>query len=380
MKILHIIIGLNVGGAELMLKRLIESHRKNSGYEHSVVSLTDLGKIGPLLQESGIEVTMLGMRSGLDAPVILYRLVNIIRIKKPDIVQTWMYHADLLGGLAARLCGCRSIIWGIRTTDVSAGGSKVTIVIRKLCALLSRVVPSVIICAAEASRRSHVAIGYDEERMIVIPNGFDPAVLVATDEQRAAIRLQHGIAPDELVVGSVGRFNPDKDHGSFIRAAGLLAARFSPVKFMLVGRDLDAGNRPLMDLVAASGCPERFILVGERQDIPACLKAMDIFCLHSRTEGFPNVLGEAMTMGLPCVATDVGDAGYLLDEAGILVPPLNLLALAGGLEKMIMLSKTERAELGQKAQDRIHSFFTMQRTSERFAQVYDGLFSGKGAV
>lgn len=380
MKILHIIIGLNVGGAELMLKRLIESYKMKSGYEHSVVSLTDLGRIGSLLQESGIEVTMLGMRGGFDVPGILYRLVSIIRQKKPDIVQTWMYHADLLGGLAAWLCGCRSIIWGVRTTDVSFGGSKATIVIRKVCALLSHVIPNVIICAAEASRRSHAAIGYDEARMVVIPNGFDPTVLVATDEQRDAIRSQYGIAPDELVVGSVGRFNPDKDHGSFIRAAGLLAARHSSAKFMLIGRELDAGNQPLIDLVEATGCPERFILMGERQDIPACLRAMDIFCLHSRTEGFPNVLGEAMLMGLPCVATDVGDAGLLLDKTGILVSPMNLLALTEGLEKILMLNKTERVELGQKGQDRIYACFTMKRASERFSLIYDGLHSGKGAV
>jgi len=316
----HVIVDLNFGGAEFMLKRLIESHASDTGIQHSVISLTDFGKIGPQLVAQGIQVTALNMRGFLGMPKALYSLYRIFIKSKPDIVQTWMYHSDLLGGLAARLAGIENIIWGVRTTELAKSGNRATVLVRKTCAFLSRYIPKVIVCAAEASRRIHVAIGYDDKRMIVIPNGFDVVRLTATAEQRYQHRALLEITAEELVVGSLGRFNPVKDHANFIAAAGMLAPKYPRLRFLLVGRDLDQNNMALKQHIDATGHADRFILLGERQDVPVCLKAMDIFCLHSRTEGFPNVLGEAMTMGLPCVATDVGDAAYLVGDTGIVVP------------------------------------------------------------
>lgn len=373
LKILHIIIDLNVGGAELMLKRLIESHNKKSEYEHLIISLTDKGRIGSQLIEQGISVYSLGMRHPLDIPRILFKLIKLIHNLKPDIVQTWMYHADLLGGLAAKFSGQKNIIWGIRSTDIRKGGSKVTILIRRICAILSRSIPSVIVCAAEASRRIHIHLGYDQKRMIVIPNGFEMHRLYATLEEREAIRSTYGILPNEVVVGSLGRFSPVKDHASFIAAAGILSACSTNLKFLMVGRGLDPANIDLMQMILATNYPDRFILLGERNDVAACLKAMDIFCLHSSTEGFPNVLGEAMAMGLPCVTTDVGDAAYLLGDSGIVVPSHNPRALADGLQEIIELDQAKRTALGLCAKARIKDEFTMSMTSQRFSQVYRSL-------
>ncbi len=361
-----------------MLKRLIESHADQPQYEHSVVSLTDLGEIGPELRLKGVEVSALGMRGALDMPVVLYALTMAVRRLRPDIVQTWMYHADLLGGLASRLAGCRNLVWGIRTTDVGLGGNKGTLAVRRICAMLSHSLPKRIVCAAEASRKAHAQVGYDNSRMLVIPNGFEPERLVASLEERAAIRAVGGITPNDVVVGTVGRFVPVKDHANFIEAAALLCSKYPHAKFLMVGRGLDHDNRALVAALRSTGCSPRFVLLGERQDVPACLKAMDIFCLHSRTEGFPNVLGEAMAMGLPCVSTDVGDAALLLDEVGTVVPAQNAQALARGLEKMIVLSAAERAIWGMQAQARLLSSFTMTRASARFAQVYQELLHSRG--
>ncbi|MGI0013727.1 MAG: glycosyltransferase, partial [Nitrososphaera sp.] len=148
-QVVHVIIGLNVGGAELMLKRLIESHQDNPKYRHSVISITLVGKVGTQLQEIGVEVRALGMCSLMDIPRVLLQLVRMIRAERPDIVQTWMYHADLLGGLAARLAGNRRVIWGVRTTDVESGGKRVTLWVRQVCAWLSRRLPYKIVCAAD---------------------------------------------------------------------------------------------------------------------------------------------------------------------------------------------------------------------------------------
>ncbi|WP_121363351.1 glycosyltransferase [Pseudomonas aeruginosa] len=364
-KVIHVIAGLKkVGGAELMLKRLIETQNGGSEFEHSIISLSDLGEFGQGLIEAGISVDVLGMTSMRDMPRVLLRLIGIFRERRPDIVQTWMYHSDLLGGLAARMAGIGGIIWGVRTTDLQEGGKSTTVLVRKVCAWLSGFLPKYIVCAAEASRRSHIAVGYNASRMLVIPNGFDLTRLQATDEQRSAIRSGAGIEASDIVIGSLGRFHPVKDHASFVAAAGLLAPRYSRLKFLLVGRELLSSNAELQRLIEATGYAERFILLGERQDVASCLKAMDIFCLHSRTEGFPNVLGEAMAMGLPC------DAAYLLGNDGVVVPALDPNALGKGIEDLIALDVEGRRALGEAARQRIYSNFTMASASQRFMSLY----------
>ncbi|MCP1455008.1 MULTISPECIES: glycosyltransferase family 4 protein [Pseudomonas] len=377
MKVIHVIVGLNIGGAELMLLRLSESFNNDIDQNHSIISLTDLGRLGAELRARGRDVTTLNMRGALDVPRVLFNLYKIFRKNAPDVVQTWMYHADLIGGVAARLAGVRNVIWGIRTTNVNSGVSRVTGWIRQCCAILSHFVPKLIICAANASRVEHERIGYNSAKMMVIPNGFDPEVLTASVQERQALRIAAGFSPEDLVVGSLGRYNLAKDHENFISTASLLLGDYPNVKFLLVGRDLTSENKPLMTLIRSTGYPERFVLLGERKDVPVCLKAMDIFCLHSRTEGFPNVLGEAMTMGLPCVATDVGDAAFLVGETGIVVEPQNPRALAEGLKCLISAGDVYRSDLGQKAQLRIYEHFTMRYAKSRFSEAYKKICPGK---
>ncbi|MDF5939128.1 glycosyltransferase [Pseudomonas aeruginosa] len=338
-KVIHVIAGLKkVGGAELMLKRLIETQMAAVNSEHLIISLSDLGEFGQGLIEAGISVDVLGMTSMRDMPRVLLRLIGIFRERRPDIVQTWMYHSDLLGGLAARMAGIGGIIWGVRTTDLQEGGKSTTVLVRKVCAWLSGFLPKYIVCAAEASRRSHIAVGYNASRDAGHSQRFsDLTRLQATDEQRSAIRSESGIEASDIVIGSLGRFHPVKDHASFVAAAGLLAPRYSRLKFLWVGPELLSSN-------AAIAAPHRSYRVcgalrpaWRRQDVASCLKAMDIFCLHSRTEGFPNVLGEAMAMGLLCITTRCGDAAYLLGNDGVVVPALDPNALGKGIEDLIAL-------------------------------------------
>lgn len=370
MKILHIIVGLGVGGAELMLKRLVETHRSRKVYQHKIISLTSVGKVGLELRELGVDVRSLEMRSFLDVPHTLWQLSRIIKLETPDIVQTWMYHADLLGGLAARFVGNRHIVWGIRTTDVQAAGVRTTNMIGNVCARLSHWLPHTIVCAAEASRRTHIAVGYDATRMTVVPNGFDLTRLVASPEQRADLRQLCGFDDTHVVVGTLGRFNPAKDHANFVRAAGLVAQHRPEVRFLMVGRELTRDNAVLMDWIAQTGYAERFVLLGERVDVAVCLSAMDIFGLSSRTEGFPNVVGEAMAMGLPCVVTDVGDAAMLVADTGVVVPKENASALAQGLEQLLVSGTDALLAQGQLARQRIVAEFTIVRARDRFEAIY----------
>jgi glycosyltransferase involved in cell wall biosynthesis len=373
LKILHVIVGLDVGGAELMLKRLIEAHQKNSNYKHSVLSLTDIGTVGKQLKALNVEVHALKMTSIFELPLVFFRLIQFLRYNSPDIVQTWMYHSDLLGGLAARLIGNRRIIWGIRTTDVSSGCSSVTAAIRKVCALLSNWVPETIVCAAQASCDAHIRIGYKSSKMKVIANGFDLSRLVADESESKKLRNNYSLIDREIVIGSIGRFNSDKDQHNFVKAAGLLVATNPKLRFLMVGRDLVASNPELMSWIRETGFSKHFILLGERSDVPVCLSAMDIFCLHSRTEGFPNVLGEAMAMGLPCVTTEVGDAALLMGDTGILVPKEDAKALSTGIQNLLDMKSKDRDLLGGNARSRIRDKFSLVRTVEQYEVIYNDL-------
>lgn len=370
MKVLHIIVGLEIGGAELMLKRLVEAQIGLPNHSHEVVSLTGLGAIGRQLAAHGVIVHALHMGGALGFPSAFFRLVRLIKSIRPDVVQTWMYHADLLGGIAARWAGVRHIVWGVRTTNVAEGGSRATALVRHLCAWLSTRVPHIIVCAAEASRKAHVALGYDATRMQVVPNGFDLARLRASDEQRNTLRLQCSLEHDAVVIGYLGRFHPVKDQQNFVRAAGFLAGQRANTRLMMVGSQLDASNLQLAEWIRATGHADRFVLLGERTDVPVCLSAMDVFCLSSRTEGFPNVVAEAMAMGLPCVVTDVGDAAMLVADTGVVVPKEDSRALAAALESVLAMAPDARRQMGQRAKERVTTEFSMKRACERFDSIY----------
>jgi glycosyltransferase involved in cell wall biosynthesis len=370
--VLHVITGLEVGGAEMALYRLILEFR-GSPYTHTVVVLTTGEGMHAQFQKSGISLIVLDVRrSPLSHMLRLYRLIRTLR---PDIVQTWLYHADFLGGLAARMAGNRNVIWGVRTTDVDGGCARATSFVRRLCASLSRWIPHTIVCVAEAARRSHSRLGYDPGRMVVVGNGFDLSALTSSQDQRRRLRAQCGFGEDDIVLGSLGRFNLDKDHANFVKAAGQLAGRHGRLRFLMVGKDLDSNNKELMRWIDETGYADRFVLLGERADVPVCLAAMDIFCLSSRTEAFPNVVGEAMAMGLPCVATDVGDVALLLADTGVVVPKADPDALAQGVTSLVALGPDYREQMGKRAKERIREAFTMACVRKRFERIYENVLA-----
>lgn len=369
-RVLHVIVGLEIGGAELMLARLVHPSHASAELKQVVVSLTRLGDVGRQLREAGVSVFTLGMRSVVDAPSAIVRLVRLVRNLRPDVVQTWMYHADLLGGVSALLGGCRRIVWGVRTTHVAYEGSHLTVVLRKICAWLSRWLPESIVCAAEASRQAHAAVGYCARKMTVIPNGFDLAALMSAASQRNAARERLGARSDEVLIGTMGRFNPVKDFGSFIRAARLIHASAPNTRFVMIGKGVDASNRQLTGWIAATGISDRFALLGERHDALHCLAAMDVFCLASLSEGFPNVVGEAMGIGVPCVVTNVGDSARLVGDTGVIVQLQDPEALAEAVLRLIALPSEVRSALGQAARQRIKDHYTVAAAQAQFVRLY----------
>jgi glycosyltransferase involved in cell wall biosynthesis len=373
MNILHVIIGLNVGGAENSLKRLIDSHKDNTNYQHSVISLMTIGKVGEQLQESGIEVCSLGLKSLLSLPITFFRLIRFIRKANPDIVHTWMYHADLLGGLAAWVMRTK-VIWSIRNTDISinSGTAVTTKYIMYACAFLSSYIPKRIVCVANAAAISHGNYGYNKKIMITIANGYDVDKInqAATKIPKCDFRHSLNIAQDSIVIGSVGRYNDYKDYPTFIKTATILLKSNPTLQFLLVGKDVDYDNKTLAQLITATGHQNNFILLGERDDVPACLSIMDIFCLHSISEGFPNALGEAMSVGLPCVTTDAGDAAMMVENRALVVDHSQPFLLARSVQNLLDLPSTKRKQIGKELQQHIINEYSIVKVQKSYEALY----------
>lgn len=373
--ITHVIVGLDVGGAERFLLRLIDAHRDHPQYVHRVISLTSQGTLGPTLEAQGIAVTALGMKSLRDAPRTYLRLKRELRAHRPDVLQCWMYYADLLGGLAGRRLGIKHILWGIRNSHFESGGTRLKRAVRKSCAIASRHLPWRIVCVADSALEVHARAGYDRARMEVIHNGYDPDAFTYSETARHALRRELGIPADGLVIGSVGRYSAAKDHHSFVQAADAALGQRRGMYFMLVGRDLTQDNQALARQIAATRQPDRFFLLGQRSDVADCLSAMDVFCLHSRTEGFPNALGEAMCVGRPCISTDVGDARLLLGQGGRVVPAGDVPALTQAMVRMADLDTPRLQAMGALARQRITDHYTLVHAVERFESLYQTAMS-----
>ncbi|WP_397459729.1 glycosyltransferase [Pseudomonas asplenii] len=376
MKVLHFISGLGVGGAERMLARLVISSTNGKSHKHVVVSLREMGPVGEELLKSGIEVYSLNMNRLSGIFLALPRMAALLRLSKPDVVQTWMYHADFICGLVARLMGLRTIIWGVRTTHPSVGNSLSTSVLARLCALGSRLIPRAIVCAAGVSRQHHVELGYDASKMVVIPNGFNLDAFHVEQTVVEQLRQQLGVEKTATIIGTVGRFNDAKDYKNLIKAAALLLKDRDDLVFLMVGKGLDDTNLELCKWLVEYKVRKYFVLAGEQKDLACYYFLMDIFCLPSRTEGFPNVLGEAMACSRPCVSTDVGDAAFLLGDTGIIVKKEDDAELANGLRGLLEKSSDELDCLGRSAHERIKMNFTMDVCVLQFERLYSSIVSG----
>ena len=368
MKILHIITGLNLGGAEKVLYRLLMSQKDRS---LTVISLTSLGVIGKQLEKKGFRVIALNLKP-YNLPIIMYKLYKLICHYKPTILQTWLYHADLIGGLAAKIAGVRCIVWGVRTTELRKGSYMVT-VIRRVSAWLSYWIPNKIVVVAERAKQKHINLGYDASKMLVIPNGFNVQTFDIASALAADLKQVTSIKDNDLVIGCIGRLSQVKGQDIFIKAAGLILQKFPGVKFLMVGRGLESKNQAVTSLIEKNARLESFILLGERSDIPVCLRVMDIFCLPSRSEGFPNALGEAMFLGVPCVSTDAGDAAVLGGDDVPIAKVNDPEDLSNKLIGMIEKSQQERKKIGQRLTQRIIVKYSIERMTSRYQTLYEEL-------
>jgi glycosyltransferase involved in cell wall biosynthesis len=372
----HVITGLKTGGAEMMLARLLERHEQ-SRFRPVVYCLTGNGPVADRIRSLGVPVHALGMRRGIPDPFTVLRLARALRRERAVAVQTWLYHADLIGGLAGRLAGI-PVAWGVHNSRLrgNAAGTGLRAVIW-LCARISRWAPTCIVCVAESSRTAHAEIGYPVRKMHVIPNGFDLAQFRPNPEARQRTRVELQIGPKDPVVMIAGRFVPLKNHRLFVEVAGIVADRVPSAHFVMAGDGLDEANAELTGWIAGTGHHSRFRLLGRRSDMADLLAATDVVALTSNTEAFPLVIGEAMATGVPCVSTDVGDARSLISDTGRVVPMGDTLGFATGLLELIELPEDRRRALGCAARTRMEAEFDLGRIAARYDALWQSLAAGE---
>lgn len=376
MQIVHVITGLNNGGAESVLSRLAINDLA-SGNRHCVISLMDQGLYGERLHRAGIEVHCLDMPRGRLTLSGLARLYRLLRRLRPDVVQTWMYHADLVGGVAARLAGIRQVCWGIRHSNLDPGTiSAATLLVARLCARLSGVIPARIISCSLKATAVHQALGYRADRFVTIPNGYQTALLRPDAAARAAFRREMGVADGTCLLGMVARFDPQKDHGNLLQALQLLKAEGRDFRCVLAGAGMTADNPALMAQARAAGLEGHLLLLGQRLDVPALMCGLDLHVLSSLGEAFPNVIAEAMACGTPCVSTDVGDAALIIGDTGWVVPPRSPRALADALSGAIASQAADAGAWAQRQQQcraRITENFSLERMTASYLAVWQSL-------
>ena len=362
--ILHLITGLETGGAERMLLHLATRADRNR-FRSVVVSMTGPGTIGPLIEGAGVTLRSLGMRRGVPDPRGILRLTRILREFRPAVLQTWLYHADLLGLVMLRLGQVPHLVWGLHCSE-----SIETAVVRRILAW-SSASPDAVVTVARVGQRFHESIGYHPRRWAYIPNAFDTVALRPDPETRRRGRAELGIAEEDFAILLPARYHPMKDHANFLAAAALIAPGHPDARFVMAGAGTEPDHSALAAAIAAHGLAGRVLSLGHRADLEGLYPAFDIVTLSSAFgEAFPMVLGEAMACGVPCVATDIGDCALVIGDAGIIVPPHDPPALAAGWQRMIALGCAGRRALGVRARARIVENYDLERIVPRFEALY----------
>ncbi|MEC9454197.1 MAG: glycosyltransferase [Pseudomonadota bacterium] len=360
-RVMHVITGLDTGGAETQLALLV-SARKAAGAEDIVVSLIPGGALRERLENAGVAVHDLGMQRGRPSLAGLLRLRSLIRRTKPRIVQSWMYHADLIATFALRFSGRKNVtplIWGIRCSDMNLAdyGRSLRWTLR-LCARYSHVA-DMVVANSEAGLMTHLNLGYLPRQSRVIDNGIDTARYRPDAASRAEVRAELGINPSAKLVAHVARVDPMKDHDTLLAAM----REIPDVELLLIGLGTES-------LASRQG----WHALGRRADVPRLLSACDLIVASSAYgEGFSNALAEGMASGLPAIATDVGDAARIVGDSGRIVPPRDARALAEAIHDVAFEPPEVHAERRIEARRSVEERFSMAANLAAFEQVYASL-------
>ncbi|MFO1484352.1 MAG: glycosyltransferase [Verrucomicrobiaceae bacterium] len=374
--VLHFAYTIGGGGAEAMLMNLATS--LDPALFRSVVVAVN-ARPWPhhlkRLHEAGVDVHDLEGTAFLDRET-LARLRRILRKERPDIVQTWMHHADLVGGWSARLAGVKNIVWSVHCREIHRNpgdGPYKTALFRRALAFTSRFIPSRIISCSAVAIEDHVKLGYPRSKMRWIPNGIDSERFKPDTDAALDTRAELKLPPNAPVIGYVGRFHEMKDLATFLRAAALLQTCVPDAYFVFCGGVEVEMSVTERELLAQLPRRDQVRFESFRPDPWRLYPALNVFSLSSRTEACPMTVLEAMSCGVPCITTDVGDCGRLLEGAGQTVPMHDPAALANAWEQTLRLGPMARLEVAQRSRQRVLEHFTSTHAARRYAETYEQL-------
>ena len=368
MKVVHIITGLGDGGAEHALYKICKYDIANN---HFVISLTGPGKYYSLLKKLHIKVYCLNFKFFSINKFIF--LIKLLRSFKPDIVQTWLVHADFLGGIAARLAGIKNILWNIRYSNIEFGKAKFTTILTiRALSILSYIVPQLILSVSKRANKIYINKGYNKKIFKFIPNGYDLNFLKIDKFQKIKFKKKIKIKNKIPLIGTVARYDPQKDHLNLLNSLSLI--RLKKIKFscILVGSNMNRNNTQLSYEIKKLKLTKHVKLLGRNDNILQVMNGLDIHILSSSYgEGFPNVVAESMACGTPSIVTDVGDAAFVVGKTGWVVPPKNSFKLAKAIESALNEKSTIKWNNRCKtARSRIMKKFTVGKMIKLYNKVW----------
>jgi glycosyltransferase involved in cell wall biosynthesis len=360
-KVVFLIRYLNYGGAQRQLVTLVKALHQEDCLDVTVLHFYSGGPLLKDLIDRGITIISLEKQERWDVWGFFGRLFGHLKRIQPDVLHGYLGEANIVSMFVKPFFPSTRIIWGIRGSNTPSGrygwlGS--------LLSLLERLLSSftdLIIVNSHTGKTDYLDRGYAPDKMVVISNGIDTERFQPDSEAGAKVRSEWGIPENTILIGLVGRLSPMKDHPTFLQAAALLSKEREDVRFVCVGVGDENYAKELYQLADDLGISEKIIWAGGRSDMPAVFNALNIACSSSSDgEGFPNVVGEAMACGVPCVVTDVGDSAWIVGDKGIVVPPKNPEALAAGWNSLLNLALTDKLALGEKARKTIVEKFSVK--------------------
>ena len=373
MKIVHIITSLGDGGAEHTLFKICKYDTKN---EHTVISLRGPGKYSLPLRKMGIRVYFLNMSFYSFFKFLI--LIKLLRFLKPDIVQTWLVHADFIGGIAAKLIGIKNIIWNIRYSNLEYKKTKLlTIFLIRLLSKLSYFIPKQIVIVSKKAKKIYEVEGYDKKKLKFIPNGYDLNLLKPKDIEKKKFKKK--ISKQLPIIGNVARYDPKKDHLNLIKALSLI--RYKKIDFLCFfsGSEVNQNNLKITSEIKKLKLEKKIKLIGQNDNILQIMNGIDLYVQSSSYgEGFPNVVAESMACGTPCVVTDVGDASLIVGKSGWVVPPNDPNKLAKAIEIALKEIKTRKwNKRCKRARLRIKTNFDISKMIKSYNELWYQVYNKK---
>jgi len=372
-KIVHIISGLKSGGAERSLFNICNSNISDY-FIQSVICLGDKAIYGDKLEELGVEVYYLNFKNSNKLYAFL-NFKNIIKKISPDIIQGWMTHGNFASVIAYFiLSGRPSLFWNIRQTVYKLKHEYIlTRVLFLINILLSRI-PNGIISNANISIKQLIKFGYKNDSFILIPNGFDTNYWKPDHNLRQIERNKLKFNDNDFVLGYVGRYHPMKNIKLLLESFHKISQQNSKIKLVIVGQNLNNYNineKSIIDMIPQN----QILIIDNTEDVKKYYNIFDLLILCSAWgEGFPNVLGEAMSSELCCISTPVGDTPDILEDVGYLVP-LDDVDLIIEKVKNCMDNPEELNKLGRKARIKILNQYSMEKTINTYLNIYLNSFT-----